>query len=612
MYDNIYNNVNGYFGRISSDGETENDYGRGFSIDKIIRDIEDNTYTLELSTLYLGQRVTTNLPRGHLDKKYIGELQSKGFDINPTNFDTFMKALQNVEEEYIQNATVAYNSHKYVGWQEVEIDGDKKLRYKSYSAAGEFKSEYTGVLDIKPQGTLENQLDMIRSEVEGNTPMEAILVIGASSIIIGFIGNLINVPTPVVHLYGDSTQGKTTAAQLAVSISGSPNLHKSGLFMSWHGTDNSIITRLKGNYGMPVAFDELSKYQGKNLSTLVYSLSDGREKDRNDKEGNIKQIGEFDGWHTTIISTGEASLIGKCRNNTGLKMRVIELDDVFTTSAKNAEAIKESVSNNYGYIAPKLARMVSRCGQDKLIKKHEKYKKKIVELCEGVPLIERTANTYAVFVLSAWLLNNVFNLRLHIDNIMQYFVDKIKNNETNVDMAEVALEKIIEFVSIHSSNFIQVRKEFPSNRKQEIVRNCGEENSQRAYECYGKVEHFSQDKNIAMSIIIIYSKADDIFKQLGFEDTTVVLNKLKAKGYLEHEEGKLYRKRKINDSDTKSKSAVVINIPRDKEDTGESKQPTNAETSFADNQHELTLQEIQDYNNEYGSVILDEDDSDEL
>lgn len=101
---------------------------------------------------------------------------------------------------------------------------------------------------------------------------------------------------------------------------------------------------------MPVAYDEISKYQGKNLSATIYALSDSREKDRNNKDGNQKCVNEFDSWRTCIISTGEASLIAKCQNNTGLKVRVLEFCDVFTKSAANADAIKKSVQTDYGHI----------------------------------------------------------------------------------------------------------------------------------------------------------------------------------------------------------------------------------------------------------------------
>lgn len=555
MYDNVYNDICNYYGYFSADG-TQHDCGRGFELKKVSKNIEYNTYTDTLSTLCFQNRETVDLPRNHLDKKYIGELQAKGFDVYQSNFDTFIKALQNAENEYEENNKLCYN-HTHVGWQDVDIGGTKERLYKAHGCIGDYQSNYNGHLEIKPKGKVQGQIDLIKREVIGHVPLEAILAIGASAIINGYIGKKVNAPTLIIHLVGKSSKGKTTAAQLAVSLAGCPDKHKSGLFMSWNGTYNAIVGRMKGNFGMPVAFDEISKYLGKDMSPVVYTLSDGREKDRCDKEANIKKIEEFDSWQTTIISTGESSLLGKCSNNTGLEMRVLELDDEFTKSAQNADNIKKGVHEHYGYIAPILAKKISQMGEDTLIKRHQKYVDMFIGLCdEGINLVERLANSIAIILLAADMLNTFFKLSLNISDMAQYFVDKIKCNNDDRDLADKAIEKIKETVNANKAKFVTYQ--------------AGREIDSKSNECWGKIVDIKHIRNNNPDIIgqylICYERFLSILKDLNFEDGKEVIKELKRKGYLDCEKDKNYRKRKIRNSDMSASKVIVVNVFKDEED----------------------------------------------
>lgn len=634
MYENIYNNSNGFFG-YTSDGNPH-DCGNGFRIVRVYKNLEDNTYTLRLTSTYGDSEIIHDFPRGHLDKRYIGELQEKGFSVSQDNFPIFTKAFFKTEKTYLKNNPVCYN-HKYVGWQKVNINGKDEILFKSFGKGGNYPSEYKGNLDIEPQGTLQGQIDMIKSEVEGNTPLEAVLAIGASAILNGYIGELVQTDTLIVHLVGDSSQGKTTAARLAVSVAGSSDVRKSSLFKSWNATYNGIITRMQGNHGMPVAFDEISKFRGKDMSDVVYVLTDGREKDKCNKDGEMKLVKAVDSWHTVIISTGEASLLNKCSENTGLKVRVIELEDVFTKSAKNADAIKKSVSENYGFIAPFLASALSKIGQDKLVRQHEKYKNRFIELCGNLKLIDRIAGNIAMFILSADLLNKALKLNLNVKKIVSYFVANVKANNANKDMADEALAKIIEFTNVHRKNFMikckKIFKRFQIDPNYNITTERGLDKVEKimeeeatASECWGKIIDGSclNDTNIDIQILFYKERFNKIIKELGFEDAKVVIKKLKEKGYLDHETGKTYRKRKIRSTDPANTHTIVINIPRcDDMESDEDDSLTTAE-SVADETEgtedikntKKAFDKILEFDDCDGNIILhddcDEDDDREL
>lgn len=79
----------------------------------------------------------------------------------------------------------------------------------------------------------------------------------------------------LIHLSGDSTTGKTTALSLAVSVAGNPNSGERSLLRHWNGTLTSVMASLENIHGIPVAFDELSTNTHSNLTSLVYSLTEG-------------------------------------------------------------------------------------------------------------------------------------------------------------------------------------------------------------------------------------------------------------------------------------------------------------------------------------------------
>ena len=121
--------------------------------------------------------------------------------------------------------------------------------------------------------------------------MEVAVLIGLSAIISSEWG----ARNIIFHLVGDSGTGKTTTAILAISTVGCPNPVETrryngadgkplrSLMSSWKGTSNALIAKLDGLDGTLMVFDELSKVESTEiLSSTIYTLSDGADKDRMD------------------------------------------------------------------------------------------------------------------------------------------------------------------------------------------------------------------------------------------------------------------------------------------------------------------------------------------
>ena len=70
---------------------------------------------------------------------------------------------------------------------------------------------------------------------------------------------------------------------------------------------------------------------------MLYSLAEGQGRLRANREGNVKTHH----FGSSVISTAEHTIFKDASANDGLRARCIEISDVFTTSADNADAIKK-------------------------------------------------------------------------------------------------------------------------------------------------------------------------------------------------------------------------------------------------------------------------------
>lgn len=103
------------------------------------------------------------------------------------------------------------------------------------------------------------------------------------------------------HIYGDSSDGKTTAALVALSVFGNPQRLK----MTWRGTDlgfsNAALSR---NDGLLV-LDEIGEAHPKTISKTAYSVINGKSKIQGAKDGGNRASQE---WRILLFSTGEYSM----------------------------------------------------------------------------------------------------------------------------------------------------------------------------------------------------------------------------------------------------------------------------------------------------------------
>lgn len=178
----------------------------------------------------------------------------------------------------------------------------------------------------------------------------------------------------MIHLFGPSSIGKSTAGLVAGSVWGGSEESGLGFSETWNGTLNAHMSKANARSGTLYALDEMRT--GENVTKMAYSLSSGQGRGRLDKSANLRSEEKFSVFS---LSTGEVTFeemerIGNQRAQTfdGAEMRLPSIpadagaglglfEDVHgedtRKSAGNGAAlfanrIQEAARENYGWAGP--------------------------------------------------------------------------------------------------------------------------------------------------------------------------------------------------------------------------------------------------------------------
>ncbi len=465
------------------------------------------------------------------------KLAAYGVDINDMNKTYLVKHLRNCREQ----APYIYN-HQSLGFKRCK-NNDEELQFYHHQVVGfEHLSEYVGPFNIQPSGSAEIYFEMIERDILGFTPLEFGLVLGASSAVIGLLGERYSIESLLVHLVGDSSSGKTTVAMLATSLWGSPTLAANGLLSSWNATKNALQMKLANNFGVVMCFDEVSQYTGSDATQVMYSLAEGTSRSRLDKNSQMRTGVQ---WRTTILSTGERSLIDLGNQNTGLRVRTLELEmKQWTRNAENSNQIKRIISQNHSMLGLMFVEHMISLGLKSLCNLFEECEEYIVEKLPASPLRERLASKLAILLMTSMLLENM-GIGINVDNIERLLLKQFSQIGVEADLGIKAYEQLMQYLSSNQSKFIC----------QYARRGTSGVYDYSPSHCQGRIKF---DSNNQMEEVAINAKEfKSIISSLGFESERVVLKNWKEKGWLDYEENKLQKRLIINNTRI---SCIVLKV----------------------------------------------------
>ncbi|MFP4733168.1 DUF927 domain-containing protein [Pasteurella multocida] len=164
------------------------------------------------------------------------------------------------------------------------------------------------------RGSIESWQQEIASNVAGNPFMMLGVAVALSAPII----HLINAESFGVHIFGGSSTGKTTIANIASSIYGHPD----EIRLSWLTTPLGISNEAQARNDGFMPLDEIGQSTNrKHVGDIAYSLFNGVGKIQGAKEGGNRDLAR---WRTVAFSTGEIDL-ETYLTNVGIKTNVGQL-----------------------------------------------------------------------------------------------------------------------------------------------------------------------------------------------------------------------------------------------------------------------------------------------
>lgn len=250
-----------------------------------------------------------------IGSKWLGKLLSAGLVVEPCR-----NAIQ-LLREYITHGEPEcelVRISERIGWTP---DGNYLLPDKCYGTNG--KVVFSGDLDTKfrESGTLEGWRENVGKYCAGNS----ILELATSYALTGPLLALVDCESGGLHLYGGSSQGKSTIAIVAGSVCGGG---QDGFIHQWRTTDNALEKVAAGHNDNLLVLDEVSQVSSQALSNLAYMLPNQKGKMRMRVDGsNRRQYS----WNLNFLSTGELTIADKITEDSRLKsyagqeVRIIDL-----------------------------------------------------------------------------------------------------------------------------------------------------------------------------------------------------------------------------------------------------------------------------------------------
>lgn len=151
----------------------------------------------------------------------------------------------------------------------------------------------------QPSGELSDWQDNIARYCVGNS--RSCLALGTA--FAAPLMRLLGIEGGGFHLFGDSSDGKTTNAKIALSVWGDPD----SLALSWEGTAHGFSNTASAKNDGLLLLDEIGQATPRVVAQTAYSVINGTGKVQGHKDGGNREINR---WRVLVLSTGEKTLQG--------------------------------------------------------------------------------------------------------------------------------------------------------------------------------------------------------------------------------------------------------------------------------------------------------------
>lgn len=244
-----------------------------------------------------------------------------------------------------------------------------------------------------------------RREIAANLVGNPFMMLGVATSLSAPLLSLLNADGFGVHLFGGSTAGKTTIANIASSIYGNPDRTRLG----WNATALGLMNEASARNDGFLALDEIGQGASlKHVEQTAYALFNGVGKIQGAKEGGNRDLLR---WRIVAFSTGELDVESYLAQG-GIKIhagQLVRLLNVPISQAKQYHAFKDgkahadhlnlATKQHYGAIGRAWVEWLSNTeNRLKLTALYETVRHKWLNRLpdEASPQVQRVASRFAV------------------------------------------------------------------------------------------------------------------------------------------------------------------------------------------------------------------------
>lgn len=216
-------------------------------------------------------------------------------------------------------------------------------------------------------GTFEGWKDTVARYATGNP----LLALGLSAAFAGVLLERLNIDGAGLHLFGDSSRGKTSILNASISVWGGPAFRR-----TWRTTSNGLEGAARMHTGTLLALDEVGEVRPRDLYEAAYALCNGHGKTRANVRGEARHVAR---WRVFVISTGEVTIssrmaAGGFEAKAGQELRLLDVQSTMRThgawdelhghasGGELSDAIRDGAAQHYGHAGPAFVQALIQMG----------------------------------------------------------------------------------------------------------------------------------------------------------------------------------------------------------------------------------------------------------
>ena len=271
----------------------------------------------------------------------------------------------------------------------------------------------------------------------------------------------LNLKGAIINLINNTSgTGKSTVLKMCNSVWG----HPEELMLQWKDTQNAMIHRLGVMNNLPVTIDEITKMSGDHFSDLVYSISQGRGKNRMMQHSNEERHNATK-WATIALCSSNASFYDKLASlkstPDGEFMRLIEyrIEVTDILSKEEADSIFTPLYSHYGHAGVQYAEyLVGNLEHaiDLVVQVQQKIDKAV-----GLTSRERFwSGAVACNIAGALIAKDLGIIDFDIKRVYDWIVQELKTMRTEIKApAQTQASVIGEFMNDHRRSTLVINGE---------------------------------------------------------------------------------------------------------------------------------------------------------